>query len=75
MPFYAFQCEQCAEDFEVRATIKEREAGLHPACPNCHTTHVKPKITAGLVMHGSDGGSLSSAAAACGCGRGGCCGS
>ena len=75
MPFYAYQCEQCKETFEVRATIKEREAGLHPECPTCHATQVKSKITAGLVMHGSDGGSLSAAGPACGCGSGGCCGS
>ena len=75
MPFYAYQCEQCEEVFEVRATFKEREAGLHPACPQCQDTHVKPIITAGLVVHGSDGGSISSSGPACGCGSGGCCGS
>jgi len=74
MPFYAFQCEQCDEIFDVRATIKEREAGLQPECPNCHDVHVKSLITAGLVVHGSDGGSLSAAGPACGCGSGGCCG-
>ena len=74
MPFYAYQCEQCEKVFEMRATFKEREAGLNPECPICHTTQVKPKITAGLVVHGSDGGSISSSGLACGCGRGGCCG-
>ena len=74
MPFYAFECEQCHEVFDVRATIKEREAGLQPECPNCHDAHVKSLITAGLVVHGSDGGSLSAAGPACGCGSGGCCG-
>jgi putative FmdB family regulatory protein len=74
MPFYAFECEQCDEIFDVRATIKEREAGLQPECPNCHDVHVKSLITAGLVVHGSDGGSLSAAGPACGCGSGGCCG-
>ena len=73
MPFYAYQCEHCEKVFEVRATIKEREVGLHPECPTCHATQVKSKITAGLVMHGNDGGSLSSAGPACG--SGGCCGS
>ena len=74
MPFYAFECEQCHAVFDVRATIKEREAGLQPECPNCHDVHVKSLITAGLVVHGSDGGSLSAAGRACGCGSGGCCG-
>jgi putative FmdB family regulatory protein len=75
MPFYAFQCEACQQVFEVRATIKEREAGLHPECPTCHAAQVKPLITAGLVVRGSDGGSISSSGPVCGCGSGGCCGS
>jgi putative FmdB family regulatory protein len=74
MPFYAFQCEQCHEVFDVRATIKEREAGLQPECPSCHELQVKPLITAGLVVRGSDGGSISSSGSAYGCGGGGCCG-
>lgn len=73
MQFYAYQCKQCEEVFEVRTAIKEREAGLHSACPHCHDTHVKPKITAGLVVHGTEGGSISSSGPACGCGSGGCC--
>ena len=74
MPFYAFQCEQCHEVFEVRATIKEREVGLQPECPSCHDRQVKPLITAGLIIHGSDGGNLSTAGPACGCGSSGYCG-
>lgn len=75
MPFYAFQCEHCHEVFEIRATIKEREAGLQPTCPNCHETQVKSLITAGLVIHGSDGGSLSLSSRGCGPNAGpGCCG-
>jgi putative FmdB family regulatory protein len=75
MPFYAFQCEHCQEVFEVRATIKERTAGLQPECPSCHETQVKPLITAGLVVRGSDGGSLSLSPRGCGPNaRPGCCG-
>jgi putative FmdB family regulatory protein len=75
MPFYDFQCEQCEINFEVRATIKEKQAGLQPECPICHGYRVKQVVTAGLVLHGGDGGSVSSAGPACGCGSGGCCGS
>jgi len=75
MPFYAFQCEQCKEAFEVRASIKEREAGLQPECPNCHSLQAKQVITAGLVVRGSDGGSLASSPRGCGPNAGpGCCG-
>ncbi len=74
MPFYAFECEHCGTVFDVRATIKEREAGLQPECPTCHDVHVKSLITAGLVVHGSDGASVSTAFPTCGCDSGGCCG-
>lgn len=69
-----FNANNANEVFDVRATIKEREAGLQPECPSCHELQVKPLITAGLVVHGSDSGSLSAAGSACGCGNGGCCG-
>ncbi len=72
MPFYAFQCEECGETFEVRASIKEKEAGLKPECPKCHNKKIRQVITAGLVIRGSDGGSLS--LPACGPDAGpGCC--
>lgn len=59
MPLYNYQCEQCFEVFEVRATFKEKEAGLEPECPNCHSQETRQMITAGLVLRGSDGASLS----------------
>lgn len=59
MPLYNFQCEQCFEVFEVRATFKEKEAGLEPECPKCHSKETRQMITAGLVLRGSDGASLS----------------
>lgn len=72
MPFYAFQCEQCGETFDVRASIKEKEAGLKPDCPRCRHNKTRQVITAGLVIHGSDGASLS--LPACGPNAGpGCC--
>lgn len=59
MPIYNFQCEQCSEVFEVRATFKEKEAGLLPECPKCHSKETRQMITAGLVLRGGDGVSLS----------------
>lgn len=58
MPFYDFQCEQCEEVFEIRATFKEKEAGLKPECPKCHSKKTRQMITAGLVIRGADGASL-----------------
>jgi putative FmdB family regulatory protein len=74
MPLYDFHCEQCDTKFEVRASIKEKQAGLQPECPTCHSLAARQIVTAGLVIRGSDGGSVSSAGPACGCGSGGCCG-
>lgn len=58
MPIYNFQCEQCNEILEVRATIKEKEAGLEPECPKCLGKETKQMITAGLVLRGNNGKSL-----------------
>ena len=30
MPFYDFKCDECGERFVVRATFKEKQAGLQP---------------------------------------------
>ena len=72
MPIYNFQCQQCLEIFEVRATFKEKEAGLEPECPNCHSQETYQMITAGLVLRGSNGVNLS--VPSCGPNAGpGCC--
>jgi len=72
MPLYIFHCERCSEDFEVRATFKEKEAGLQPECPKCHSMETHQMITAGLILRGSNGASLS--LPACGPNAGpGCC--
>ncbi|MFO7623784.1 MAG: zinc ribbon domain-containing protein [Anaerolineales bacterium] len=55
MPFYDFQCDQCQQTFEVRATFREKEAGLHPLCPHCHSEDVHQVVSAGFVMRGSGG--------------------
>ncbi len=72
MPYYAYHCEQCGETFEVRATFKEKEAGLEPECPKCHAHEARQLLTAGLILRGGsgDGASLSG----CGPDAGpGCC--
>ncbi len=73
MPIYDFQCDRCEMIFEVRASFKEKEAGLKPACPNCQTTETHQLLTVGLFVHGgADGVSIPSY---CGPNAGpGCCG-
>ena len=71
MPIYMFHCQECGQGFEVRASIKEKEAGLKPACPQCSSQVVQQVLTAGLVLHG---GKIS-APSSCGPNAGlGCCG-
>jgi putative FmdB family regulatory protein len=53
MPFYAFQCEECGQTFDIRATIQEKEAGLTPECPHCKSIHSRQVMTAGIALHGS----------------------
>lgn len=72
MPVYVFQCQDCQEVFEVRASFKEKEAGLEPLCPQCESHQTQQMITAGLFIRGSNGASLS--LPACGPTAGpGCC--
>lgn len=71
MPLYDYQCNQCGEIFEVRASIKEKAAGLLPECPRCHNKEIRQVISAVLMIRGS-GASLSFPA--CGPDAGpGCC--
>ncbi len=74
MPIYDYQCDLCERTFEVRASFKEKEAGLKPACPSCQSTDTHQLLTAGMLVHagGTDGPSISSC---CGPNAGpGCCG-
>ncbi len=72
MPVYSFQCQDCQEVFDVRASFKEKEAGLEPRCPKCQSQQTKQVITSGLYIRGGDGESLS--LPACGPNAGpGCC--
>lgn len=75
MPLYSFRCEDCDTNFEVRASIKEKENGLKPECPQCHGQNVRQEITAGLLVRevGRTGGPMTFAG--CGPDAGpGCCG-
>jgi len=72
MPLYDFRCDRCGEIFEVRASIKEKEAGLLPECPRCHNKQTRQVISTVVLARGGDGASLSFPA--CGPEAGpGCC--
>jgi putative FmdB family regulatory protein len=50
MPLYDYQCLHCQTIFEVRASFKEKEAGLKPECSHCHSQDVRQVIAAGLLL-------------------------
>lgn len=72
MPVYDFRCEECDAVFEVRASIKEKGAGLNPICLECHSPKVQQLISAGLLIRGSRESSWSFSACNPNA-KGGCC--
>jgi putative FmdB family regulatory protein len=71
MHLYDYQCKQCQAIFEVRASIREKEAGLTPVCPACESEQTQQLITSGLVLRSGAG----PIGRGCGPGAGpGCCG-
>ena len=51
MPIYDYQCQACGEVFEVRATIKEKEAGLTLVCPKCSSHEARQRLTVVQTLH------------------------
>lgn len=58
MPIYVYACEECGSTYEISASIKEKEDGLHPDCPQCSSSHSHQLITASFsIRSGSGNGS------------------
>jgi putative FmdB family regulatory protein len=57
MPLYDYQCQACGYVFEVRASFKEKENGLHPICPSCESVQTQQMLSAPMViLSGVDAG-------------------
>ncbi len=68
---YAFKCEECNQQFDVRASVAEMDQGLHPECPSCRSPKVVQDFTnVGMVFRG--GGQRGGPRCGPGAG-GGCC--
>jgi len=67
MPFYEYRCQECGREFVVRATIKQKEEGLQPACPLCGCEETRVVMRSPQMLRRRDG-------ARTGSGSGGCCG-
>lgn len=60
MPLYDYQCARCKAVFEVRATFKEKEAGLEPQCPRCNSSKTHQLLTLGMFLRQGEGGASAS---------------
>ena len=56
MPTYDYECRECGQVFEVRATMSQKTAGLDPECPRCHCHHVDQAFRSIMVIGRSPGG-------------------
>lgn len=56
MPTYDYQCKDCGLTFEVFATFRQKEAGLKPECPQCHSTAIQQAFHSLMFIRSSDGG-------------------
>lgn len=72
---YEYVCSECQNKFEVRATLSEKEKGLKPECPNCHSKKTI-RVFSGFAVKGSSRGGGFDPCAGGGCGPNagpGCC--
>ena len=74
MPTYDYQCQECGQTFEVRATISQKAAGLEPECPECHSHTTKQAFRSMMFIRSGDGGGAVPMPVGCGPDLGpGCC--
>lgn len=73
MPMYDYQCQECGHAFAVFATFKQKEAGLEPECPQCHSKETQQNFRSVMFFRRGEG--IASMPAGCGPNAGpGCCG-
>lgn len=52
MPTYTYVCEQCGSKFEAFASIKKKESGWRPECPQCGSPETRQTYTTVTVIAG-----------------------
>lgn len=74
MPTYEYQCQECGHAFDVFATFKQKEAGLQPECPGCHSTETLQAFRSLMFIRSGNSGNVMPPPAGCGPNMGpGCC--
>lgn len=53
MPVYEYSCDGCGYNFDIIATLAEKEAGLIPICPKCGGRNVRQIFGRFTVVGGS----------------------
>jgi putative FmdB family regulatory protein len=53
MPTYTYVCEECGAEFEAFASIKKKETGWRPECPECGSPQTRQTFKAVAVIAGS----------------------
>lgn len=53
MPAYTYVCEKCGVQFEAFASIKKKETGWQPECPECGSPRTRQTFTAVAIIGGS----------------------
>jgi len=72
---YEYVCSDCQSKFDVYATLAEKEKGLKPECPNCHSQKtIQVFGSFATFSRDTEGGSGFSSMPGCGpvCGPGTC---
>ncbi len=54
---YEYRCRECGVIFDVTASVAEKEAGLHPACPACGSKKAAQVFGAIGILSSSRAGS------------------
>ena len=52
MPIYSYQCDQCLEQFELRASFEEKDHGFNMKCPKCQSVKVHQILGIGISISG-----------------------
>ncbi len=75
MPTYEFRCENCHYQFDIMASIQEKERGLNPVCPQCGKQTTSQIISAGLFIRPGGSSMFNPPGPGCAPSAGpGCCG-
>jgi len=68
MPTYEFECGDCGERFDVRASFSEWDEGLRPKCPRCGSENVGQVFVSVALLTRSGEVRFNPGAGGCSCG-------